>query len=203
MRTKLPSATAKRADGAEPMYGEQELNPLDSLLSSIARVGLRSVDGYGFGRERTSTGVGHAREEMAIASYHGRPDIEARLERGPPTIRGPLLLGVFLRRGRPVDTGGRRPRRYTRPIGRDRRPAGTDTFRSDVHRSGSKPLAHRDRFGGHRSRPGGYRCQHSSCGLPSVGDHRCRHESADRRTYPSADLRVPTGVRRLDVSAPP
>src|SRR3712207_5106819 len=84
MRTLLPSATAKRAKG-EPMYADQELDSLDSLLSSIARGGLRGVVGRAFRRERTGTGIGHAREEKAIASYHGRPEEE----RAPSSAMGP------------------------------------------------------------------------------------------------------------------
>lgn len=81
MRAKLPGATAKRTKGEEPMHGDQELDSPDSLLSTIARGGLPTVDGYGFGRKRTGMGAEQTPEETAIASYDGHSDIGARLRR--------------------------------------------------------------------------------------------------------------------------
>jgi hypothetical protein len=73
--------TANRAKGEEPMYGERELDSLDSLLRSIARGGLHAVDGHGFEKEQTDTGAEQAPEETAIASYYAHSGIAARLKR--------------------------------------------------------------------------------------------------------------------------
>ena len=46
MRTKLPNATAKRTKGEDPMYAEQDLDSLDSMLSSIASVSNASARAF-------------------------------------------------------------------------------------------------------------------------------------------------------------